>query len=160
MRLPLIIQSVIMMVNGNIGAGIAVAGAFSLVRFRSAQGNAKDITVIFMAMAIGLATGMGFLLFALVFAVIAILVLVALKFVPLKDTTENVDKRLKIVVPEDLDFVEEIEPVLKEYCRYFCLMRTKTTNMGSLFELIYKIRLKNEKTKKEFLDKIRCINSN
>lgn len=157
--LPAMVQIVIMMVNGNIGAGIAVMGAFSLVRFRSVPGSAREISSIFFAMAIGLATGMGYLFYALMFLVIIGIVSMILSKTGFGGGKEN-DRQLKITVAEDMDYDVIFEDTLSLYTTDHELLRVKTTNMGSLFELQYRINLKNTDSTKEFLDEIRCRNGN
>ena len=157
--LPAIVQAVIMLVNGNLGTGIAVMGAFSLVRFRSAPGNSREIAGIFLAMALGLATGTGYLGFAaLLLAAVALTTLILLAL-PLMGKEEE-SRDLKISVPEDLDYDGLFEEVLTKYTDSFKLIQVKTSNMGSLFELHYQIRLKKGITTKELLDDLRCRNGN
>ena len=157
--LPAIVQVVIMMVNGNIGTGVAVAGAFSLVRFRSVPGNARDIVSIFFAMAVGLATGMGYLFYALLFLVIFGVVNVALLCSRFGDGMANV-RTLKITVPENLDYEGLFDDLLQQYATSYTLEKVRTTNMGSLFELSYTVRLKGDMPPKAFLDALRCRNGN
>ncbi len=157
--LPAVVQTVIMLVNGNIGAGVAVAGAFSLVRFRSAPGTAKEIGAIFLAMAIGLATGMGYLTLAAVFFVIvgaAMLLLNALKF----GNRDNSLRTLKITIPENLDYDGIFDDLFTRYTNKSELEKVKTTNMGTMFELQYTVSLKSPEMPKEFLDEIRTRNGN
>lgn len=157
--LPLVVQLVIMLVNGNVGAGVAVAGAFSLVRFRSVPGTAREIGVLFMAMAIGLADGMGYVgLAVLSFVIISavILLLTALNFGK-KPTCE---RTLKITIPENLDYEGLFDDIFGQYTRQSELVKVKTTNMGTLYELEYRIVLKSDSVPKEFLDAIRCRNGN
>ena len=156
--LPAIVQVVIMMVNGNIGTGVAVAGAFSLVRFRSVPGNARDIVSIFFAMAVGLATGMGYLFYALLFLVIIGVVNVALLCSRFGDGKANV-RTLKITVPENLDYEGLFDDLLQQYATSYTLEKVRTTNMGSLFELSYTVRLKGDMPPKAFLDALRCRNA-
>ncbi|MBR6360926.1 MAG: DUF4956 domain-containing protein, partial [Clostridia bacterium] len=138
--IPAIVQLVILLVNGNIGAGVAVAGAFSLVRFRSAAGKAQEITAVFLAMAVGLATGMGYIGIAAVIAVvISAILLVMSKFL---DKKEEGFRILKITVPENLEFEGVFENVLAEYTDYREMTDVKTTNMGTLYKLTYKIQMK------------------
>lgn len=157
--LPAMVQLVIMLVNGNIGAGIAVMGAFSLVRFRSIPGNARDIAAIFLAMGIGLATGMGFLGIAIFFAVIMGLAMVVYAFVPL--TKENDDtKELKIIIPENLDYESAFESIFEAYTHSHELVMVKTIDMGSLYQLRYRLKLNKGVDVKHFIDDLRCRNGN
>lgn len=157
--LPVVVQTVIMLVNGNLGAGVAVAGAFGLVRFRSAQGSAREIGAIFLAMALGLASGMGYLalagiLFALVSAVT--LLLSALRF-----GERNAQERiLRITIPENLDYDGLFDDLLDEYTASYTLDKVKTSGMGTLYELEYRITLKGNAAPKAFLDAVRCRNGN
>ena len=157
--LPAVVQAVIMLVNGSIGAGIAVAGAFSLVRFRSAPGTAREIAAIFLAMAIGLATGMGYVgLAALLFLILAgaMLALTALRF----GQKEDAGRILKITIPEDLDDDGLFDDLFERYTTAHTLEKVKTTNMGTLYELRYRITLRQEPVPKVFLDELRCRNGN
>ena len=157
--LPAVVQAVIMLVNGSIGAGIAVAGAFSLVRFRSAPGTAREIAAIFLAMAIGLATGMGYAgLAALLFLILAgaMLALTALRF----GQKEDAGRILKITIPEDLDYDGLFDDLFERYTTAHTLEKVKTTNMGTLYELRYRITLRQEPVPKVFLDELRCRNGN
>ena len=157
--LPAVVQAVIMLVNGSIGAGIAVAGAFSLVRFRSAPGTAREIVAIFLAMAIGLATGMGYVgLAALLFLILAgaMLALTALRF----GQKEDAGRILKITIPEDLDYDGLFDDLFERYTTAHTLEKVKTTNMGTLYELRYRITLRQEPVPKVFLDELRCRNGN
>lgn len=157
--LPAVVQAVIMLVNGSIGAGIAVAGAFSLVWFRSAPGTAREIAAIFLAMAIGLATGMGYVgLAALLFLILAgaMLALTALRF----GQKEDAGRILKITIPEDLDYDGLFDDLFERYTTAHTLEKVKTTNMGTLYELRYRITLRQEPVPKVFLDELRCRNGN
>lgn len=157
--LPAIVQAVIMMVNGNIGAGVAVAGAFSLVRFRSVPGSARDILSVFFAMAVGLATGMGYIFFALLFLIIvgaASLLLVFSKF----GDKRNDSRILRVTIPENLDYENIFDDLFSQYTKKAKLERVKTTNMGSLYELTYDIELKEPDSSKSFIDELRCRNGN
>ena len=157
--LPAVVQVVIILVNGNLGAGVAVAGAFSLVRFRSAPGNARQICAIFSAMAIGLATGMGYVAFAiLLFAILSALILL-LTALPIA-TASRTQRILKITIPESLDYEGLFDDILKEYTSAYSLEKVKSVNMGTLFELQYRITLRSEQIPKDFLDRIRCRNGN
>ncbi len=159
--LPSIVTLVIMMVNGNIGTGVAVAGAFSLVRFRSQPGSAREINAIFFTMATGLATGMGYLLIAVLFtAVMAIfnMVLVSSSF---GEAGENITKKeIRITIPEDLDYENVFNDLFEEATRNYRLVEVKTTNMGSLFKLRYEVEFKAGANEKDFIDSLRCRNGN
>ena len=157
--LPPIVTLVIMMVNGNIGAGLAVAGAFSLVRFRSAPGTARDIVALFMATAIGLACGMGYVgIAALFFLVMAVFVL-ALSFLRFGEISRSY-RQLRITIPENLDYDGLFDDLFKRYTTRHELVRVKTTNMGTLYELTYDIHIKGSEVSKKFIDEIRCRNGN
>ena len=157
--LPAIVQMVIMMVNGNIGVGVAVAGAFSLVRFRSVPGNAREIGSVFLSMAVGLATGMGFIWVAAVFTAIIVILTVFYTFIGL-GSTKSAERELKITIPENIDFTNLFDDVFKEYTSFNELVRVRTVNMGSLFQLVYRVRLRDVNKTKEFLDTLRCRNGN
>ncbi len=157
--LPSMVQMVIMMVNGNLGAGVAVAGAFSLVRFRSLPGTSKEIISIFFAMAIGLATGMGYVGYAAVFTI----VLSALMLILYKSNFANgkeADQMLRITIPEELDYSNVFDDIFEKYANKVELERVKTTNLGSMFELSYRVEIKNSALIKEMIDEIRIRNAN
>lgn len=159
--LPAVVCVVIMMVNGNVGAGVAVAGAFSLVRFRSVPGTAREITMLFIAMGSGLIAGMGYLGFALLFTIIMCVLSVIynrLDFGAKKNAAMY--KTLNITIPEDLDYTGVFEDILNEYTTSSELVRVKTTNMGSMFRLTYNLTLKDATKEKEMIDKLRCRNGN
>lgn len=157
--LPAVVQAVILMVNGNLGTGVAVMGAFSLVRFRSVPGNAREIGSIFFAMAVGLACGTGYLgiaAFLLLAVGLAEILLIAIP--PRRD--EFLQKELKVTIPENLDYSGIFDDVFSHYTSRSELIRVKTVNMGSLYELCYHISLKREQDEKKMLDDIRCRNGN
>lgn len=157
--LPAVVQVIIMLVNGNIGTGVAVAGAFGLVRFRSTPGTAKEIGMIFLCMTIGLATGMGYvLLAALFFGVMAAFVLV-LSWLRFGGSDEN-ERELKITIPENLDYEGLFDDLFQKYTRSVWLNRVKTSNLGTLYELEYRVVLKESGVSKVFLDELRCRNGN
>lgn len=159
--LPAVVCVVIMMVNGNVGTGVAVAGAFSLVRFRSVPGTAKEICILFLAMGAGLIAGMGYLAYALLFTIILSAVFVLYNSLNL-GSKKNAElyKSLRIVIPEDLDYSGVFDDLLSQYTRAYELTQVKTINMGSMFRLTYDIILKNHKDEKELIDKLRCRNGN
>ena len=157
--LPAVVQMVILLVNGNIGTGVAVAGAFSLVRFRSVPGTAREIGAIFLAMAIGLATGMGYVALAAIFFVIVAAALLALTAMSFGDRSPR-ERLLKITIPEDLDYEGLFDDLFARYTTSHTLVKVKTSNMGTLYELEYRITLRSESIPKEFLDALRCRNGN
>ena len=159
--LPAVVCVVIMMVNGNVGAGVAVAGAFSLVRFRSVPGTAKEITMLFLAMGAGLIAGMGYLAFAVLFTLImGLLSLVynQLDFGTRKNAARY--KSLTITIPEDLDYTAVFDDIFAAYTSSCELVKVKTHNMGSMFRLTYHITLRDAAKEKEMLDNLRCRNGN
>jgi len=159
--LPVLVQAVIMMVNGNIGAGVAVAGAFSLVRFRSAPGSAREISAVFMAVAVGIATGMGYITYAIVIFIAAALLTLILFTVKYGDIRDS-ERELKITIPESLDYNGAFDDIFAAYTKKTELVRVKSTNLGSMFELQYKIVLNGDQNliEKKFLDALRCRNGN
>jgi uncharacterized membrane protein YhiD involved in acid resistance len=149
-----------MMVNGNIGAGVAVAGAFSLVRFRSVPGSAKEIAAIFLGMGCGLICGMGYLGYAVLFAAILGAGMFLFTMVSSMVEKNNDEKILQITIPEDLDYAGVFDPLFDEYLDANESISVKTTNMGSMFKLRYKVRMKSKASEKEFIDAIRTRNGN
>lgn len=158
--LPAIVCVVIAMVNGNVGAGVAVAGAFSLVRFRSAPGSARDIAFIFLAMCVGLVLGMGYVACAAVVTVVLGVVLVLYQSVTVGPLGDSTDRDLRITVPEDLDFSDLFDDVLDRYTSYHELVTVKTTNMGSLYRLVYHIGMRDLAQQRALIDELRCRNGN
>ena len=157
--LPALVQVVIMLVNGNLGTGVAIMGAFSLVRFRSMPGSAKEICGIFFSMVVGVATGMGYLTYAGLITVIigvGMMLMSKSKFGEMK----TLEKDLKIIIPETLDYTEVFDDIFENYTRKITLNKVKTTNMGSMYELQYSIMLKDDKEEKEFIDELRTRNGN
>ena len=157
--LPLLVMAVMIMINGNLGTSIAILGAFSLIRFRSIQGNAKELLSIFFAMMIGLACGMGHVLFGTVITIVAVLAILLFSYTNFLEPNKK-HRVLKIVVPEDLDYDDAFTEIFKKYTRKADLVRMKTMNMGSLYKLTYDITLKNNVREKDFLDEIRVKNCN
>ncbi|MDO4523189.1 MAG: DUF4956 domain-containing protein [Eubacteriales bacterium] len=159
--LPAVVCVVIMMVNGNVGTGVAVAGAFSLIRFRSAAGSAKEIGAIFLAMGTGLLAGMGYLGYAVLCAVLlggVSMIYNQLDFGVKKRNRQY--KTLRITIPENLDYTDVFAPVMSEYTKECELTEVKTTNMGSLFRLTYHLTLQDVSREKEMIDRLRCRNGN
>lgn len=157
--LPVLVQMVIMLVNGNLGTSVAVLGAFSLVRFRSVPGSSKEIAVIFLAMAIGLATGTGFLGFAAAMTVVIGVVFLVLEKTHFGEWKQE-RKDLRITIAEHLDYTEIFEDIFKKYTSKCSLQKVKTTNLGSMYELDYHVILKDVRQEKEMIDEIRCRNGN
>ena len=159
--LPAVVCVVIMLVNGNVGTGVAVAGAFSLVRFRSVPGTAKEIGTLFLAMGAGLIAGMGYLGFAVLFTVVMCGIFVlynCLDFGVKKNAA--IFKTFTITIPEDLDYSAVFDDIFAEFTRSHDLIRVKTTNMGSMFKLTYNVELADATREKEMIDKLRCRNGN
>ena len=157
--MPAAIALVIMLVNGNIGAGVAVAGAFALVRFRSVPGTAREIAAIFVAMSLGLACGMGSFVLALLFFVIMAVLVVVLTILEFGEKPARV-RQLRITIPESLDYDELFDDLFDKYTVYHELVRVKTTNMGTLYELWYEVLLIDDRQTKRFIDELRCRNGN
>ena len=155
--LPTLVSFVIMMVNGNLGTSVAVLGAFSLIRFRSIPGNSKEIISVFFAMTIGLAIGMGQIGFGIIATILTCLILILLNQIKFGN---NEYKNLVITIPENLDYTDLFDDLFKRYLSNYRLEKTKTTNMGSLFELTYSVKLKDGINEKKMIDEIRCRNGN
>ena len=157
--LPLLVTLVIMIVNGNLGTSVAVLGAFGLVRFRSAPGNGREIIFIFFSMAIGLALGMGFIGLAIIGFVLVALTIAVASIAGL-GTISNREQELRITIPEDLNYNGLFDDLFEGYAKKAELRRVKTVNMGTMYELCYRIVLKKSDKEKEFLDALRCRNGN
>lgn len=158
--LPAAVQIVIMLVNGNLGASVAVAGAFSLVRFRSIPGTAREIAMIFIGLAAGLATGMGYIGIALIFTLLMALLSVLYFKIGFGEKANRGKRALTITIPESLNYTEAFDDLFFKYTDFHELQKVKTTNMGSMFKLSYEIRLKDASKEKEFIDALRCRNGN
>jgi hypothetical protein len=156
---PPIITLVIMMVNGNIGAGLGVAGAFSLIRFRSAPGTARELSGLFTGTAIGLACGMGYVGIAALFFLIVAVTVLTLTLLRFGETSRSF-RHLKVTIPENLDYDGLFDDLFEKYTTSHELVSVKTTNMGTLYELTYDINLRGGDVSKEFMDELRCRNGN
>lgn len=156
--LPAVVQVVILLVNGNLGVGVAVAGTFSLVRFRSVPGTAREITSIFLAMAVGLAAGMGYLGIAVLLVVVLGAVSMILTITSFGDQRNRKD--LRITIPESLNYTDVFDDILKSYAKNWEMVQVKTTNMGSLYKLTYQIEMKDTSEEKKMIDELRCCNGN
>ncbi len=158
--MPAAVCTIIMMVNGNIGAGVAVAGAFSLIRFRSVAGSAREIGAIFIAMASGMIAGMGYLAYAASAAVLLGTAMFVYYRVISGKGNENKEKILRVTIPEDLDYTNVFGDIFEKYTKKHESVSVKTTNMGSLFKLTYNITLNDASQEKEMIDALRCRNGN
>ena len=157
--LPLLVMSVIMIVSGNLGMSVAVAGTFGLVRFRSVPGTSKEILSVFFAMAVGLACGAGYIFLALALTILGCLILIMLNKVSLFEKNKE-EKLLRITLPENLDYTEIFNDVLNKYTSKYTLEQVKTTNLGSMFELKYIVILNKDINEKQFIDELRMRNGN
>ena len=157
--IPVVVQSIVMLVNGNVGTAVAVLGAFSLVRFRSQPGNAREITSIFLAMSAGLAMSRGYVGVAAALVIIIGVVTVILNLLKFVDSTNGM-KELRITIPENIDYQGIFDEIFEKYTNKCELTRVKSTNMGSLFELTYVLSEKKGISEKEFIDALRCRNGN
>lgn len=157
--LPILVMAVMIMINGNLGTSIAILGAFSLIRFRSIQGKAQDLLSVFFAMMVGLALGMGHVLFAVVISAISIIAIVFFSYTHLLEPNRY-ERVLKIVIPEDLDYDDVFDEIFAKYTSRAKLVKMKTMNMGSLYKLTYDIKIKHNVKEKDFLDEIRVKNCN
>lgn len=157
--LPILVQSVIMMVNGSVGAGLAVMGAFNLVKFRSAPGTSRELCYVFLAMGIGLATGMGYIGFGIIITFAAGLILALLGFTPAFGIVKTA-KLIRVVIPEDMDYTNCFSDIFNEYTSRHRLIMAKTVSMGTLYELRFEVLLKDAAKEKEFLDRLRERNGN
>lgn len=157
--LPLLVQTVIIMVNGNLGTSVAILGAFSLVRFRSLPGTSKEILSVFFSMTIGLATGMGHLVFASIITAMGCIILFLLNKVTLFDKNKQ-EKILRITIPENLDYTTVFDDIFNEYVKEVELEQVKTVNMGSMFDLKYRVILNKDINEKQFIDDLRVKNGN
>lgn len=159
--LPATVCAVIMMVNGNIGAGVAVAGAFGLVRFRSVAGNGREISSIFIAMCSGLIAGMGYLAYAFLFSLIlGGMMMIYSSVLVKKGEKSRLCRQLRITIPENLNYTDVFDSILQAYTSSYSLKQVKTTNMGSLYKLVYDITLIDGVSEKNMIDDLRCRNGN
>ncbi|MBQ4531566.1 MAG: DUF4956 domain-containing protein [Lachnospiraceae bacterium] len=157
--MPILISAVMILVNGNLGTSVAVLGAFSLVRFRSLQGTSRDISFILFTMTIGLATSMGYIKFAVVLTIIICIIIFFLSIVNYGEKRGE-EKELRITIPENLDYNGIFDDIFSKYLKKATLVSVRTTNLGSMYEICYKINLYDEKQEKNMIDDIRCKNGN
>lgn len=157
--LPAVVAIVIMLVGSNVARAFSMAGAFALVRFRSVPGDSKDIANVFFTMAVGLSAGLGYVTFAAIVTVVIGLVYLLLMITGY-GVVKNIEKTLKITIPENLNFNGTFDDVFKEFTNDFTLDRIRTTNLGSMYELTYLVTVKKDIDEKKFIDELRCRNGN
>lgn len=157
--LPLLVEAVIVMVNGNLGTSVAILGAFSLVKFRSLPGTSKEILCVFFAMTVGLACGMGHIFYATIITFIGCVLILLFSKVNIFEMT-GVVRELRILMPENLDYTDVFDDIFKKYTSKVELEKVKTTNMGSLFDLRYRVTMKSKANEKKFIDELRVRNGN
>lgn len=157
--LPILVQSIILMVSGNLGTSVAIVGAFGLVRFRSLPGTSKEILSVFFAMTVGLATGMGQLVFAGIITLIVSAVLIVFSKIKFGNAKESI-KILKVTMPDNLDYTNVFDDIFEVYVKSYSIESVKTVNLGSLFEITYMVNMKKDINEKKFIDDIRCRNGN
>lgn len=157
--LPPIVCVLIMLVSGSLGAAVAVGGVFALTRFRSAQGTAREITQIFLSMAVGLVTGLGYIYIAMI--LVAVIEAMAIVFALTKFGESSSKRRtLKVSIPEELDYTDIFDDLFEKYTTSTSLIKVKLKNLGTIFQLTYDIYLKDIKEEKKFIDEIRVRNAN
>ena len=157
--LPVIVDVVLTIINGSIGVGIAIAGTFGLVRFRSVPGSAKEICYIFLSMANGLMCSAGQVGYGGIVLGAVLVILLAFKFIPIKNNG-SCERDVRITVPESLNYTEAFTEIFNKYAFQTELVKVKTTNMGSTFDLTFSIIMKDPKKEKEMIDEIRIRNGN
>lgn len=157
--LPAIISIIIMLIGNNVARAFSLAGAFSLIRFRSAPGDPKDIAYVFFTLAVGLACGMGYLAYAIIFAIILCLVMIILNEINYAKRKISI-MQLKISVPENLNYQGLFDDILTNYTSSWNLKRVKTSDFGTIFEVVYTLNLKSTSDHKKFIDELRCRNGN
>ena len=159
--IPFVVAAVITFVNGNIGAGVAIGGAFGLIRFRSAQGSADEIAAILVAMGAGIAFGMGYIGYGIVILLALSVIFFLLNFVPLFEHKKMAaDQLLRITIPESLEYDGTFDDIFAHYLKKVENAGVKTTGMGSMFRLSYKVQLKDPREEKAFIDELRTKNGN
>ncbi len=159
--IPFVVGAVITFVNGNIGTGVAIGGAFSLIRFRSAPGSADEIAAILIAMGAGIAFGMGYLAYGVIILLALALLYFLFASLGLFDSKPMQEEQLlKITVPESLEYADMFDEIFSRYLKSAERLGVKTTGMGSMFRLSYLIRMKDSKAEKAFIDELRTRNGN
>lgn len=159
--IPFVVGAVITFVNGNIGAGVAIGGAFSLIRFRSAQGSADEIAAILIAMGSGIAFGMGYLAYGVIILLaLAVLYFLLASLHLFENKRQAEEKLLRVTIPESLEYTDMFDDTFAHYCKKVERVGVKTTGMGSMFRLSFKMQLKNPAEEKAFIDELRTKNGN
>lgn len=157
--LPTLVGVVVLMVNGSIGAGVAILGAFSLVRFRSIPGSSREISSLFFAMAVGLAAGMGYIGLSVIVTAILCVAMMVMRLLHFGEKNEK-RQELRITIPENLDYTEIFDDIFDKYLNYVAIEKVKTTNLGSMYEITYLVEPKKETNPKMMMDEMRCRNGN
>ncbi len=157
--LPTVVEVVVLLVN-SLTTGLAIAGLFSIIRFRSINGNSREITNVLMSTVIGVTVGMGYIAYGLMFTVLIVIFNLLMSFTKIGMTEGATLKALRITVPESLDYEGIFDEILASYTTFNEVERIKTTNMGSMFQITYKIRLKKGVSEKKMIDEIRVLNGN
>lgn len=157
--LPVIISMIILLVGNNVARAFSLAGAFSLIRFRSAPGDPKDIAYVFFTLGVGLSCGMGYIVYAAIFAAVLCVVMIVLGRVKFGER-RRMPMQLRIYMPEDMDYHGVFDDILREHTSRSRLLRVKTAEFGALFELTYLVVLNDIGESKHFIDKLRCKNGN
>ncbi|MCR4963474.1 MAG: DUF4956 domain-containing protein [Firmicutes bacterium] len=159
--IPFVVSAVITFVNGNIGAGVAIGGAFGLIRFRSAQGSADEIAAILVAMGSGIAFGMGYIVYGVIILLAMAVLFLILSYANIFEHKGITDDRLlRITIPETLEYSGAFDDAFDFYLKKAESVGVKTTGMGSMFRLSYKIQMKDPKEEKAFIDELRTRNGN
>lgn len=157
--LPILVSVVMLMINGSLGTSVAILGAFGLVRFRSMQGTSREISYIFFVMAVGLSTSTGYIVFSITYSILICIILLLMNQLNFGDKKID-EKELRITIPENLDYIGIFDEIFSQYLRSVKLIRVKTTNLGSMYELCYHIHMKEPLREKEMIDALRCLNGN
>ncbi len=159
--IPFVVGMVLTFVNGNIGAGVAFGGAFALTRFRSAQGSSDEIAAVLMTMASGVAFGMGYIAYGILALLGMGTIFLALSSLKLFDhASRQEEKLLKITIPESLDYARVFDDIFERYLKSAESVGVKTTGMGSMFRLSFRIRMKDPAAEKALIDELRTRNGN
>lgn len=157
--LPVIVTAIIMLIGSDIAKAISLGGVFALVRFRSVPGDSKDIVSVFYCMSVGLACGMGYVVFATFLAAVIAVLYIVLSYAKYGEKKSTL-KQLKVTIPEDINYKGLFDDLFEDYTIKATLVKVRTINLGTLYELTYELYMKDDIEEKEFLDSIRCRNNN